>query len=328
MSFEKETKRDLFFAAMEQEMMELLDPATGAPKKELVEATPCPVCGNTGAPFVKKWGFTYDRCSSCSAVFVNPRLREDAVIELYKKGSKANELWATAVHQSDAQRKINEKYFLEQVELIRSFKAGGKLLDVGCGEGSFLEHAARVYDSLGLEIDEQAVDIATKKGLTVKPLLLNDPSLDSTRYDVVTLYGVLEHLFNPRPEMDRIRQLLNPGGLFVAVTPNAFSLVGMLLHGSARFYTPRNHPVIYSERPIRRLMKEAGFEVLRLDTVLSGYDSIVNSIQYREPFGDVAFDDIPEKLRTLVSNRTEFESLLHAFNLGLRIRVIAKKIDG
>jgi len=325
-SFDKATHRNEFFLQMEEEMSELIDPATGKPHADLVEEVACPGCGTQGKFFLKKWGFTYERCSRCELIFVNPRLREETVIELYRRGSKSNQMWAKRVNASPTQIATYKKYFTEQLALLNKHVSSGRLLDVGCGNGDFLDLArAQGFDCLGLELGVEAVDIARQRDLEILEILLDDPALNGRTFEAITMFGVLEHLYCPKRDLARTLDLLAPGGILLGITPNAFSLVGRLLHNEARFYTPRNHPILFCVSSLRRLLEQAGFEVLSIDTVLSGYESIINYLQCREPFGPFSLKDIPPQLEEVVADRDKFESLLNSYDLGLRLRVVARR---
>ena len=326
MSFDKKTNRNAFFDEIEKEMSELIDPATNKPYEYLVEDVDCPVCGEKGKFFLKKWKFIYNRCTNCSLIFVSPRLTEKSTLELYKKGSKANALWASSVNNSDFQKKFNEIYFKKHLALLQKYKKSGDLLDIGCGNGHFLYYARQQgYNIKGAELEENAIEIAKNMGLDVEPLLLTDEKLNSQHFDIITMFGVLEHLFEPARDIAIIHSMLNKEGIFMGITPNAQSLTGMLLHEKARFYTPRNHPMIFSFESLKYLLKKNGFTILHMDTVLTGYDSIVNSLQYRPPFADLEIEFLPPGLKKLIENKDAFEKIITDWDLGLRLRFIAEK---
>ena len=332
MSFDKLTNRNIFFKEMEREVLELINPETGEPFDDLIEKVDCPSCSSDDRSFfIKKWGFTYNKCLNCKLIYVSPRLTERATIDLYKKGSKANEMWVLNVMDLDYQKKYDEADFKEQLMLLCSFKDCGKLLDIGCGNGHFLMCARDAGFAVeGVELGKSAVKIAVKiarsNGLKIRKLQLVDEELNRDRFDTIVMFGVLEHLLRPSRDMEIVHSMLNENGIFMGITPNAQSLVGMLLHDQSRFYTPRNHPVIFSFDSIRNLFERKGFEVLHMDTVLTGYDSIVNYVQNNEPFGDLGFDFLPPKFMGLLENKERFEELILHWDLGLRIRIIAKKI--
>ena len=327
MSFEKLTNRNAFFKEMEREVLKLINPATGEPFDGIVEKVDCPSCGfDDRSYFLKKWGFTYNKCIKCKLIYVSPRLTEKATIDLYKKGSKANEMYSNNVTTSDYEKKTNEIFFKEQLDVLKGYKIRGRLLDVGCRCGQFLLCAQKAgYVVEGLEIHESSVRIALSKGLKIRKLLLTEEEINRGRFDIITMFGVLEHLLKPSRDVEIIHSMLNENGIFMAITPNAQSLVGMLLHDQSRFYTPRNHPVIFTFDSIRNLFERKGFEVLHIDTVLTGYDSIANYVQNSEPFGDLSFNFLPPKFKRLLENKERFEELILHWDLGLRLRIIAKK---
>ena len=326
MSFDKKTNRNVFFDQIEKEVLELIDPNTNEPYEYLVEHVNCPACGSKGNFFLTKWGFKYNKCINCDLLFVSPRLTEASTIDLYKKDSKANALWASLVNSSEHQQQFNQTYFKEHLNLLKKHKSHGNLLDIGCGNGHFLSIAQTAgFNVKGVELEENAIEIAKNKGFDVEPLLLIDDQLNSQRFDVITMFGVLEHLFEPARDISIVHSMLNDEGVFMGITPNAQSLVGLLLHEKARFFTPRNHPMIFSPKSIKNLFEGNGFELIHMDTVLTGYDSIVNSLQYKDPFADLEINFLPAKLHKLIKNKDCFEKMIIEWNLGLRLRIIAKK---
>jgi len=326
-NFEIQTHRNEYFRLMEEELRQYIDPQTGELALQYAEGTLCPLCGSERNRLLfKKVGFRYNRCENCDLFFVNPRICEDIVIEKYTKNDQANEMWAARVLSSPLQREVNERYFEDQIQLLRKHRKHGRILDIGCGTGDFLGNAMRHgYQALGLEIGEKALSICLEKGLIVQPMSLDHPSLDDERFDVVTMFGVLEHLYHPLREMKRVHHLLKPEGIFLGITPNVYSLAGMVLHERARFFTPRNHPVLFNKSALSLLMQRAGLVVMRIDTVLTGLASVLNSLQYEDPFGPPMEKRLPESLRLLAENPAELEKLILNSDLGLRLRVLAKK---
>ena len=326
LSFDKKTNRNAFFEQMEKEVLELIDPQTQTPYPHLTEQVCCPVCGHAGEYFLTKWHFTYEKCPHCKLIFVNPRLKESQTLEAYESKSKANRMWASKVNTSAHQVKFYQTYFAEQLDLLQAHIQTGTLLDVGCGNGQFLSYAKENgFTVKGVELEQNALAITREKGIAAEPLLLTDEELRSQRFDAITMFGVLEHLTNPARDLAIVHDMLSPEGIFMGITPNAQSLVGMLLHGKARFYTPRNHPQIFSFDAIRHLFKTTGFTILHLDTVLTGYDSIVNTLQYRAPFSELALDFLPPTVFELIKDKEKCEKLILDWGLGLRLRIVAQK---
>jgi len=115
------------------------------------------------------------------------------------------------------------KSFAAHRKNIRFFpiEGEGRLLDVGCGSGAYLEILREGgWTVAGVEIDPDAAQRArTKRSLDVHTGTVLDAPLPPGSFDVVTLWHVLEHVWNPNEVVDRIAHLLAPGGLFVVSAP-------------------------------------------------------------------------------------------------------------
>jgi 2-polyprenyl-3-methyl-5-hydroxy-6-metoxy-1,4-benzoquinol methylase len=104
-------------------------------------------------------------------------------------------------------------------------KRGGRLLDVGCGNGSFLALARQAgWQVQGLDFDVDAVKAAQSRGLDVQHGGLEALENQRECYDVITLCHVIEHLHDPVQALHRLYGLLKPGGVLWLDTPNMNSL--------------------------------------------------------------------------------------------------------
>jgi SAM-dependent methyltransferase len=162
-------------------------------------------------------------------------------------------------------------------KVVRTLGApdGRRLLDVGAYCGYFLEVAReRGFRAEGLELSRWAAEQARSRGFTVHREPLEVRALSGERYDVVTMWDVVEHLPDPREELEAARQLLVPGGRLYLSTIDTGSLVARLL-GARWPWLMDMHLVYFDRTNLSALLEEAGFGVLGIrtysHTVSAGY---------------------------------------------------------
>jgi SAM-dependent methyltransferase len=98
-----------------------------------------------------------------------------------------------------------------------------RLLDVGCGAGTFLTDARDAgWAVSGLEINAKFPEFCrTEMGLDdVRVGMISDPPFDEGSFDVVAMLDVLEHMYDPVLSVQQCRRLLKPGGVLVVKSPN------------------------------------------------------------------------------------------------------------
>ena len=147
------------------------------------------------------------------------------------------------------------------------FRKSNCLLDIGCGAGNLLS-AARTngWNAQGLDVSASAVKHVRELGFEVYEGELQAAAFPSGHFDVVTAAELLEHLIDPQPLLQEVARILRPGGLFWTTTPNARGLSGRMLGLKWRCIWPPEHLQLFSIRGLTKLLREAGFRQLRIDT--------------------------------------------------------------
>ena len=235
---------------------------------------PCPLCGSgeqrtlyerhgaQGAAFAAE--MTTDifsaygriaRCLRCGMAFRDPRESDAHVLSAYA------ELEDGAYLDERECRGMNA---LLSLKAIRAHLDRGRLLEVGCSTGFFLNAARLDFDVVGVEPSEWAARIARERfGLSVHagPLETFDAAPGS--FDLVAMVDVIEHVLDPRGACSRVASLLRPGGLLYLVTPDLASLSARLLRSYWWGLRPA-HLTYFSRRTMLRLLGEVGFEVVEM----------------------------------------------------------------
>jgi len=193
-----------------------------------------------------------------------------------------------------------------------------RLLDVGAYCGYFVDVAAQAgFKAEGTELSEWAVTQARQLGLTVHNETITERAASGDRYDVLTMWDVVEHLEDPRAELEAAFQLLEPGGVLHLSTIDAGSRVARAL-GRHWPWLMDMHLYYFDRRSITRLLGQAGFRVDRIGayTHVVSMDYLLSKVGAAVP----AVDPAAEAIRTVVPEHWRVP-----VNLGDNMHVIARR---
>jgi SAM-dependent methyltransferase len=153
----------------------------------------------------------------------------------------------------------------------------GTLLDIGCGDGKFLNFMAqRGWRVAGVDFDAEAVSHARNVyGLDVHIGTAQSCVSSGRRYDVVTASHVIEHVAEPLQFLEQCRRLLQPGGRIILRTPNAQSF-GHRIYGAAwRGLEPPRHLQIFTLPALSACARAAGLRVVSEFTTTAESEAIL-----------------------------------------------------
>lgn len=161
-----------------------------------------------------------------------------------------------------------------KINLISKFAGENKtLLDIGAGTGDFLVTAkSKEFKVTGIEVNEQARKRAEQKGIS---LLVNLDDVAGKKFDVITLWHVLEHLPNLKSDLNKIENLLNPNGILVIAVPNYKSYDAKFYREFWAAYDAPRHLWHFSQNSITKLAGE-NFKLLKIKPMI--FDSFYVSL--------------------------------------------------
>lgn len=175
-------------------------------------------------------------------------------------------------------------YGLQQrARLIDRYKQGGDLLEIGCGDGTFLHYleVSGNWQVQGLEVSDVAVRTAHERyGLELIHESVEAASLPAAHYDVVAMWDVLEHLANPRAALAVIRWAMKSDGVLIIRIPLED---GWDARAFGRYWAGWDAPyhlVAYSLDRLERLMAEAGFRLERVRNMQSAFSCLTPSMRH------------------------------------------------
>ena len=155
---------------------------------------------------------------------------------------------------------------------LASLPGGSKVLDAGCGNGFFTRQLCeKGFDAVGMDLEESGIVHARKlhPGIRFEVASVYDDMgmLFGQQFDAVFSLEVIEHVYDPRAFVGRVRDCLRPGGMFVVSTPYHGYLKNLLLALSGKFdahFTSLwdgGHIKFWSRKTLTSLLEEKGFRV-------------------------------------------------------------------
>lgn len=199
------------------------------------------------------------RCEGCGFRFFDPAL---AGKEIFYRQLES------ATYFSDCRPE-----FVRTLQFAKGRRAKA-VLDVGCGTGAFLDMARQNgMVTHGLELNKAAAKNAEAKGHIVFNELLSElnPGTFNERFDLITLFQVLEHVPDPVQMMHQAAKLLRPGGCVSVAVPNARGLPALSELQPQQW--PPHHVTHWRKQDLQMLAKVSGLKLIRLENdVLLGRD--------------------------------------------------------
>lgn len=193
------------------------------------------------------------KCINCSLVYTNP-------IEDIKKMLIGYE--DVVDYEYLQTERYRRSLLLSHLKKIEQLSDPGKILDIGCFVGYFLELAkSRGWEAEGIEPSKWAIKEAKKRNMKIVGKTIEDISEKFSIYDAVTMWDVIEHLPNPQETMRLIKRLIKKNGIVAIGTPNIDSIFARIMGAKCPFLI-RMHLVIYSPKTLRKLFENNGFKVI------------------------------------------------------------------
>ena len=225
-----------------------------------IQKVKCPLCGGYSVWWTKKNLFSLFKCQLCGLIFVHPMPDSSSVYtDDYFSGAEKG--FGYVDYNADKEPMIPtfEKY-LDHIEALGI--TGGKLLDVGCATGFFMELCQkRGWDATGVEISDFAVEIGQEKGLRIFTETLQNRQFSDGEFDVVTMCDVLEHVADTKSFLSEYARVLRPGGLLVINTPNASSFPARVFGKHWHLIVPPEHLCYFSSHNLTDFLQKNGFKV-------------------------------------------------------------------
>jgi 2-polyprenyl-3-methyl-5-hydroxy-6-metoxy-1,4-benzoquinol methylase len=251
----------------------------------------CNVCGNAAARPL--WmavdrlhgfqgRFQYVQCANCALVYMNPQIVPECSSQFYPPDYAPHQAkWHG--HPGRAAHGLEARATPDLPEMILDgLNSQSRVLDVGCGNGDFLNQVRQFCHCLvnGVDISENAVLCAKRQyGFEVFQGDILSAPFEANSFDLVTCWSCIEHIPNPAQAVKKIFTLCKPSGWLFIKTPNYDSLAAKLFKDKWYHLDCPRHLYIFSPLTIKALLSKSGFEVVKIcyETSSKGW---LGSLQY------------------------------------------------
>lgn len=230
-----------------------------------LETAPCPLCGASTMSIIHVFNpFKVGSCRECGLIYLNPRLKESLIGALYREGEyfSGGDAGYAAYSSQEESLRLTFRRFLH--ELRKRGMASGRLLEVGCGYGYFLDEAKSFFSySAGTELSPEAVTYAKHHTgaevftgtVETLPRYLHD-------FDIIVLINVIEHVYDPIGFVMSLKQRLSASGTVVIATPDIGSFWYKLMKKRWPSFKIPEHVVFYNVRTLTSLFERTGFHTI------------------------------------------------------------------
>lgn len=238
-----------------------------SPKKKYFRKISCPLCGEKESNLAFNIeNFSYHVCASCNSIYTNPHLKDGILESLYRDGTYQVYQNSLVKSGSKIRKGVLEKRKFNQISSLVN-KKNPRILDVGCGRGTFLEICEKQnWISEGVETSGI---VSNNKNIKIYNDDFNTMIFEK-KYDVITFWGVLEHMFDPIFAIKKAKNLLNENGLISFEVPSSDSFLGEYLKKYSflptRYIESARHNIFFSKKIINQISKKFNLEIKKIES--------------------------------------------------------------
>jgi len=195
------------------------------------------------------------RCPRCACLWADDARHDDEVL------AGAYERVSESYFDSEPSDPRYTRFYQEIEQAMKRYVSGRTILDVGCGEGVFLDALSQEWTRQGLEPSASGARLARQRNLDVTCATLETTN---TRYeaDVISALDVIEHVIDPHRFVDSFKPHLRRGGFALLLTGDVASYPASVAGPWWSYLRWCGHISVFSRAGLRRLLEAHGFEVV------------------------------------------------------------------
>ena len=275
------------------------------------------------------------KCSQCGLIYQNPRIQLSEMGEYYPEDYDSYPIPEQIANHGKVLNWFYDYGLKKRCRRVSKFKKSGRLLDVGCATGLFLNAVQKFtsFDVEGVEPNRYAVKLAKDAyNLDIFPGTLEQANFPSKTFDAVTLWDVFEHLHDPAKQLSEIHRILRPEGIVVMRVPNIGSWDAKIFKQYWAGLDAPRHLYVFSRQTMKRMLKKYGFDELETGSFSGSYPVFILNVRFWMSATQLFPKSFQQRLENFLYHpimrvlSAPFFYLLSLGGKGSMITVVARKI--
>lgn len=244
------------------------------PDQGMLEEASCYLCGSSDSShYTEAWDdltgkpgtFHFVRCNQCGLVYQNPRIKQEYIGQYYDNeyiAHRKKKNWGLMTPLYNWAMGKHDRQKAKLVARYTSLTSSSKILDIGCGAGTFLLKMHALYGSEITGVDFK--DLSALPGFDLINFHhgpIGEQNFPEASFDLVTMWHFLEHDYTPMKTLAKIRQIIKDDGTLIIEVPRLDSVTAKLYRERWPGLQAPQHTVLYNKLLLLETVKNAGFEI-------------------------------------------------------------------
>jgi glycosyltransferase involved in cell wall biosynthesis/2-polyprenyl-3-methyl-5-hydroxy-6-metoxy-1,4-benzoquinol methylase len=276
------------------------------PTTETHSVKACLVCGGPRVYYLfSVTGHRVVQCSDCGLVFLNPQPSDEELSRIYDENYFLGSNSDLGRQAASELKRATAKLYLSKIRQYRG-PGGGRLLEIGCGDGDFLSVAEEEgWAITGVEYSSTACETVRKRLKKAEIICgeLPQAQLADQRFDLCVISDVVEHVRSPLVFLQEIHRLLKPGGVLFIATPSMGSWSARFMKQRwmefkaehLTYFDPETLQTALFKSGYHEVVVESGWKILSFDYVKKHFDRY--PVPWVTPAFKIAARLLPQKLQ-------------------------------
>jgi 2-polyprenyl-3-methyl-5-hydroxy-6-metoxy-1,4-benzoquinol methylase len=211
--------------------------------------------------------YDFSKCQNCESVFLTNSVKEEKLKDYYTDNYlpyKGSDAWGKFKSYAENSQRSLDKRRVGFVNKIVQNKKHFKLLDIGCGNPSFLDlaHQELKADCTGIDFSDNGWKNASFDSIKLIQTSIEDFE-PNCFYDVITLWHYLEHDYHLQETVNKLYKWLQPGGKLIIEVPDYNSITAKIQKENWQGWHSPRHLTLFSAKGFKFLFNSNYWKIVK-----------------------------------------------------------------